>query len=155
MFLLCSRCGKVVISNVFNLRQVSMLCHFCLLFKLCSWCLQQPSVDSGTRAPRAQPWSSITIYIGERELACFVYLCHHRQSHFTKLLTRALLFGPCHCSYIFVPRLAFRVHVAGDLDKTISFVVGALSTSFTCAFLGLIYQSPSCPMLGVRKYFLA
>jgi len=30
MFLLCSRCGKVVILNVFNLRQVSMLCHFCL-----------------------------------------------------------------------------------------------------------------------------
>jgi len=27
-----------VIFNVFNLRQVSMLCHFCLFFKLCSWC---------------------------------------------------------------------------------------------------------------------
>jgi len=22
------------------LRQVSMLCHFCLFFKLCSWCFQ-------------------------------------------------------------------------------------------------------------------
>ena len=37
------------------------------------------------------------------------------RSHFTKLLTRALFFGSCHCSYIFVSCLAFRVHVAGDL----------------------------------------
>jgi len=53
MFLLCSRCEKVVILNVFNLRQVSLLCNLCLFVKLCSWCLQQPSGDSGTRAPRA------------------------------------------------------------------------------------------------------
>jgi len=35
------------------------------------------SGDSGTRTPRAQPNSSITRYLVERELACFVYLCHH------------------------------------------------------------------------------
>ena len=29
----------------------------------------------------------------------------------------------CHCSYIFVPCLAFRVHVAGDLSKTIIHIV--------------------------------
>jgi len=46
-------------------------------------------------------------------------LGHHPRSHFTKLLSRALFFGPCHCSYLFVPCLALRVHVAGDLNKTI------------------------------------
>jgi len=40
--------------------------------------------------------------------------------HFSKLLTRARSFGPCYCSYIFVPCLAFRVHVTGDLNKTIA-----------------------------------
>jgi len=39
-------CGKVVILNVW---QVTILCHFCLFFKLCSWCFQQPSGDSSTR----------------------------------------------------------------------------------------------------------
>ena len=76
------------------------------------------------------------IYIGEGKQACFVYLCHHHRSHFTKLLTRAIFFGPCHCSYVFVPCLAFRVRFAGDLNKTISFVVDALSTSFARALLG-------------------
>jgi len=42
------------------------------------------------------------VYIGERELACFVCLFHHSRSHFTKLLTRPLFFGPCHCSHMFV-----------------------------------------------------
>ena len=42
-------------------------------------------------------------------------------------------FGPCHCSYIFIPCLAFRVHVAGDLNKTISFIVGVPTTLFARA----------------------
>jgi len=46
----------------------------------------------------------------------------------------------------FRSRLAFRVHVAGDLNKAISFVVAVLSTSFARALLGLIHQSQSCPM---------
>jgi len=96
MILLCSRWRKFVILNV--LRQVSMLCHFCLFFKLCSWCFEQPSGDSGTWAPRALPEFSITIYIGERKRACFVCLFHHPRSHFIKLLTRSLFFGSCHCS---------------------------------------------------------
>jgi len=91
-----------------------MLCHFCLFFMLCSRCFQ-PSGKIGLRAPQAQPESSMTIYI-----CIFVPL---PQSHFTKLLIRAFLFEPCHCSYIFVPCLAFRIHVASDLNKTISFVV--------------------------------
>jgi len=69
------------------------------------------------------PESSITIDIAERELVCFVHLCHHPGSQFTKLFTRAIFIRRNHCSYIFVPRLAFRVHVAGDMNKTISFVV--------------------------------
>ena len=120
-----------------------MLCHFCLFFKLRSWCFQQPSGYSGIRAP---PVFSITIYIRERKLACFVCLIHHPRSHFTKLLTRLLFFGPCHCSYIFVPCPAFRVHVAGDLNKTISFVVGVLTTSFARALLGFLHLSPRCPL---------
>ena len=128
------------------LRQVSVLCHFCLIFMLCIRCFQQPSGDSGTRAPRAYPESSITIYIGEREHACFVYLYHHPQAHFTKLLTRALFFGACHCSYIFVPCLAFRIHFAGDLNKTISFIAGVLSTSFARTL------EPELPF--AIKYFL-
>jgi len=153
------------------------------------------------------------IYIGEHELSCFVYLCHHPPSHFTKLFTRTRFFGPCHCSYIFVPCRSFafmlppcrqgcskfkwrpvqeaslappssnlrsfgskcsvlkKVFVTlsglfgapivirrpgncaplaplvttlltGDLNKTIWFVVGVLSTSLARALLGLIHQSP-------------
>jgi len=85
-----------------------------------------------------QPETSITIYIEERELACFLYLCHHPRSQFTKLFTRVIFIRHYHCSYIFVPCLAFRAHVAGDLNKTISFVSGVLSTSFARALLGLL-----------------
>jgi len=51
MSLLCSRCEKVVILNVFKtgINTVSFL----PVFKLCSWCFQQPSDEYGTRAPRA------------------------------------------------------------------------------------------------------
>ena len=132
-----SRCGKVVIWMC--LRLVSILWHFCLFFKMCAWCFQQPSGNSGTRAYLE---FSITIYIGERELTCFAYLCHHPRSHFTKLLTRALFFVPCHCSYIFVPCLAFCVHVAGDLNKTISFIVG-VSLDFVCSCFTQAHLSES------------
>jgi len=37
-----------------------------------------------------------------------------------------------------VPYLAFCVHVACDLNETISFVVGVLSTSFARALIELI-----------------
>jgi len=121
------------------LRQVLMMCQFCLYCKLCSWCFYQFSGYSGIKAPRASPESPITIYIGERELACFLCLFHHPRSNFTKLLTRALVFGPCHCSYIFARCLTFRVQVAGDLNKIISFAVGVLTTSFARALLGLIH----------------
>jgi len=59
------------------------------------------------------------MYIGERKLACFVYLCHHPRSHFNTLLTRALFYGPFQCSSIFFPRLAFR--------KRQIFIFGAVS----------------------------
>jgi len=39
---------------------------------------------------------------------------------------------------IFIPCLAFRVHVAGDLNKTVLFVIGILSTLFARALFGLI-----------------
>ena len=89
--------------------QVSMLYHFCLFFKLCSW---------------------------DRKLAYFVCLFHHPSSHFTKLLARALFFGPCHCSYIFVPCLAFRVHVTGDLGLLISSELSPKSLQIVWNFAG-------------------
>jgi len=63
----------------------------------------------------------------------------HPRSQFTKLFIQAIFIGPYHCSYIFVPCLAFRVHIAGDLNGTISFVAGVLSTSIARALLGLIH----------------
>ena len=53
--------------------------------------------------------------------------------------------GPCHCLYIFVPCLAFRVHVAGNPNQKISFVVGILSTSLAL-YSGPSLMSPSCPL---------
>jgi len=141
-------------------------------------------------ATRAKPESSIKIYTAERELVCYVYLCHH-PLHLSKLLNQSPFIGPCHCSYIFIPCLAFcivaatvqrhpeptkesrtydpwhnskrfptqlgslcivatnsilyvvqsrrhSVHVAGDLNQKLSFVVGVLMTSFAHALLSLI-----------------
>jgi len=123
--------------NVFKtgINVVSFLALFkavFLVFLTTQWLLRHTCSSGFARI-------SIAIYIGERKLACFVCLFHHPRSHLTKLLTRALLFGPCHCSYIFVPCLYLRVHVTGDLNKTISFVVGVLTTSFARALLGLIH----------------
>jgi len=135
MILLCSRCGKVVILNVFKtgINVVSLSPVFeavFLVFLTAQWLLRHMG------APWASPESSITACIGERELARFLCKCHYPRSHFTKLLTRALLFGPFHCSYTFVACLAFRIHVAGDLNNRISLVVGVLTTSFAHALHG-------------------
>ena len=72
-----------------------------------------------------------------------LYICATTKGR-SQLLTRALFFVPCHCSYIFVSCPAFHVHVAGDMNKTISFVAGVLSTSFPRPLFGFIRQSPSC-----------
>ena len=86
---------------------------FLPVLKLCSWCFEQPSGDSGTRAPRAEPESSITLYIGERELVCFVYLRHHPRSHFIKLLIRDLFLGlvTVHIISFYVWPFAFMLQV--------------------------------------------
>ena len=126
------------------LKQVSMLCHFCLflscvlgVFNTRQWRLRHAGSLGLARV------FDYDLY--RRMRACFVYLCHHPRSRSTKLLTQALFFGPCRLSLFIYLRLAIRVHVAGDLNKTISFV-DVLSTSFVRALLGLIHQSPSCPM---------
>jgi len=46
----------------------------------------------------------------------------------------------CHCSYIFIPCLAFRVHVAGDLNQKILFVVDVLFSQ-VCSLA--VYSSSS------------
>jgi len=55
-----------------------------------------------------------------------------------KLVNAGSFTGLCHCSYIFVSCLAFRVHIAGNMNKKLSFVIGVLSTSFAIALLGLV-----------------
>jgi len=77
-------------------------------------------------------------------------------SYFTglRLLTRAYFIGLCHCSYIFVPILAFRVHVACNWNQKILFVEGVLSTSFARALLGfaLSAQADICNQYGCIVY---
>jgi len=93
---------------------------FACFFKLCSWCFKQPNVDSGTRATRFSPRAWVWLrFIWENASMLAWYICAttYERSHFTKLLIRVILFMPYHCLYIFVPCLAFRVHVARDLNK--------------------------------------
>jgi len=93
MLLLCSRCGKVLILNVFKTGFNAV--SFLPVFKLCYWCFQQSSGGFSTRAPRLSPSLRLGLqFILEKaSLLCFVYLCHHPRSYFTKLLTQAFLLG--------------------------------------------------------------
>ena len=64
--------------------------------KTCKSC-----VGSGDSSTRDQSESSTTLYIVERELACFACLCYH-PFYWLRLLTLALSVEPCQCSYSFV-----------------------------------------------------
>ena len=117
MILLRSRWRRVVILNVpkTGINAVSFLPVFLscvMVFLTTQWLLRHTGCSGFARV------FDYDLY--RRTQACFVCLFHQPRSHFTKLLTRALFFGPCHCSYIFVPCLAFRVHVTGDLGLWIS-----------------------------------
>jgi len=115
------------------LRQVLTLCHFCC----CVLGVFNSPVATPAHGLLGLNPSRWLRFISENASKLALYfLCHHH-----RLLTQALFFGPCHCSYVFVPCLAFRVHFAGDLNKTMSFVVGVLSTSFA------LYSGPG-PALG-------
>ena len=87
MLFLYSKGGKVVILKVFKTSIIAV--SFLPVFMLCSRCFQQPNGDSSTRA---QPEFLIAIYMEEKQ-ACFVCLCHHPRSHFTKLLTGIFSLG--------------------------------------------------------------
>jgi len=65
------------------------------------WKTIKSCVGSGDSSTRDQPKPSTTLYIVERELACFACLCYH-PFHWLRLLTVALSIGHCQCSYIFV-----------------------------------------------------
>ena len=112
------------------IRQVSILCHFSQFILSCVLRVFNSAV--ATSAQRLLGLSRVFDYDlywrRESELACCLYLYHQPRSHFTTLLTWVLFIGPCHCSYIFVPCLAFCAHIAGDGNKTASSVVGVLST---------------------------
>jgi len=73
------------------LRQVSMLCHVCLFLSYVHGVFNSPVATPHAGCSGLAEFS-VTIYIGERELVCFVFLCRHPWSHFTTLLTRALFF---------------------------------------------------------------
>ena len=128
---------KVVILNV--LRQVSMLCHFCLFFNVFSNPVATPAHGLLGLSPSLRLRS-----LSENSSLLALYICattHGPTSLSWELGLFSLDLVTVRCSYIFVPCLAF-----GDLNKTISFPVSVLSTSFTRTLLGLIHQNPSCPM---------
>jgi len=124
-----------------------MLCHFCLFLGVFLGVFNNPVATLAHGFSGLVRVCDYDLYRRTRDcLLCIFVPPPKGRSHFTQLLTRAHFFGPCHCSYISFPCLAFRFHVAGDLNKTISFAVGVLTTSFARALLRLIHQSPSCPM---------
>jgi len=75
-----------------------------------------PSGNSGTRTPQAQPVPSITIYIcrTRTNLLCIFVLL---PASLSKVVISGFFIGPCHCSNISIPCLAFRGHVVGDLNE--------------------------------------
>jgi len=117
------------------LRQAKMLCHFSHFLSCVHGVFNSPVA---TPAYGLRPCFRLRITSANASLLA-LYVCSTTHPHFTKLLTRALFFEPCHCSYIFAPCLTFRVHVTGDLNKPISFVVNVLTTSFAHALLRLIH----------------
>ena len=84
-----------------RLRQVSMLCQFCLLSCVLGVSNSPMAIPGSSRLTRVFDYDSYR----RTQPACLVYLWQHPRSHFTKLLIRSLFFGPCHCSCIFLPRL--------------------------------------------------
>jgi len=116
-----------------------VLSHICLFLSCVLGVFNNPAVSSAHELHGFSRIFDYYIYMRTRAcLLCIFVPPPKGRSHFTKLLTRALFFVPCHYSYIFVPFLAFHVHVAGDLNETISFVAGILSTLLARALLRLI-----------------
>ena len=139
----CSRCEKVGILNVFKtgINDVSVFPDLAvfLVFLTVQWRFRH-SGSSGLA--RVFDYDSY-----RRTHACLLCMFVTTPTvPLPKLLIRSLFFGPCHCSCIFVLCLAVRAHVAGDLNKAISFAVGVLLTSFARALLGFIHQSQSYSM---------
>jgi len=82
-----------------------MLCHFYLFFKLFLVVLTAKCQlwHMGSWGMDRVSW----FILREHELACFLYLCQHPLSHFTKLLDRDLFIGLYHRYYIFVTPSSF------------------------------------------------
>jgi len=113
MLLTCSRCGKVVILNVFEIGISAV--PFLPAFKAVFLAL----ITVQWRLPHTGIARVFDYDLHQRTRACLIHTFVKPTTvplHF-RLLTRALFFGPCHCSYISVTCLGFRVHVAGDLNK--------------------------------------
>jgi len=97
MFLLCSRCGKVAILNVFK-TGINAVSFFPVVLSCVLGVFNSP-VATPAHGLRGLSPSRRLRFASENAslLALYIYLYHQPQSHFTKLLTRALFFGPCHC----------------------------------------------------------
>jgi len=201
MLLLCSRCGKVVILNVFNRYQCCVIfaCFLSCVLGVCDSQVATPGHGLFELSPslrlRFVSENVSLLYISVRrwasevgsgkakapldfemfsEKGCFLALSGKQNFHrfwpFPRKIFENSPSGPtmekilltpmrpitlcctslnCYlgpfCLYLvtvhiyFVPCPAFRVDVAGDLHKTISFVVGVLSTLFARTLLGLIH----------------
>jgi len=116
-----------------------MLCHFCLFFLSCVLgVFNSPVATPAYRLLGLHPSFRLRFISENASLHdLYVFSTIHGPT------SLSFYPGPFHLAlslfYIFVPYLAFHVHVAGDLIKTISFVIGVLTTSFARALLRLIH----------------
>jgi len=111
------------------LREVSTLRHFCLFFKLCLVVFNSPVAIPAHGLLGLSPIHGLRFILENANLLA-LYIC--ATTHFTTLLTRALFYGSFHCSYIFVPCLAFRqrrIFIFGAIGY---FKLGALLKGLRC-----------------------
>jgi len=102
-------------------------------------------------ATRATPESSITIYTVERELVCYVYLCHH-SLHLLKLLNQGPFIGYCHCTYIFIPCLTFGVVAAILLRRPEPTKVTPTNLSITATEIPNLTRFTLLWLLRIQRY---
>jgi len=123
-----------------------MLCNFCLFFKLRSWCFNRPVATSAHGLLGLSPSLQLR-FISKNASLLALYICavtHGPTSRNCWLGLFSLGLFTVHIFSWHAGPFAFKLQVTWS--KAISFVVGVLSTSFARVLLGLIHQTPSCPI---------
>jgi len=133
MLILCSRCGKVVTLNVFKYQ----CCVMCACFLSYVFDVYNSPVATPAHGLLGLSPSLRLRFILQNVSLLASYVC--AATHGPTSLLRLLGLSSLGFSYIFVACLVVRVHVTGDLNRTISFVVGVLTTSLACVLFGLIH----------------